>query len=216
MSAAAAIIVEAQVEARAVEADAVTELRPLPVWCPLPRGEDDPKVTCVGWVAGRQTARSEGVVVTTSWCRVDAEPPRGLVSRPADVLRLDRLPADAGCLWALSRPRSFEWLQGVLAGTRRFRASLDLGAINERRAATFAGARWAGPLPARPVFGRGWWLPGAETHRQESVATLGALDDRFVLLDARGGEVDERALAGDVEAAVDRHWQAARSRRAAS
>lgn len=210
MSSIAALIVEAQVEARTVEADAVTELRPLPVWCPLPRREDDPKTTCVGWVAGRQTARAEGVVVTTTWCRVDADPPRKLVSQPAGALRLERLPAASGRLWALSRPRSFEWLAAALSTTRRFRASLDLGAINERRAAGFTGARWGGPLPSRPVFGRGWWLPGAEAQREEAVTTLGALDDRFVLLDARGGEADELALVGDVEEAVDRRWHAER------
>jgi hypothetical protein len=216
MSPVAAILVEAQIETRAVEADAVTELRPLPVWCPLPRREDDPKVTCVGWVAGRQTARSEGIVVTTTWCRVDMDTPQELVSRPAEVLRLDRLPADAGRLWALSRPRSLEWLHGALATTRRFRASLDLGAINERRAAVFAGVRWSGPLRSRPVFGRGWWLPGAEARRRETHGTLGALDDRFVLLEAEGGAADERSLVGDLEAAVDRRWQVECSRGAVS
>jgi hypothetical protein len=207
MSAAAAILVEAQVEAREVAENAVIELRPLPVWCPLPRGEDDPKVTCVGWIAGRQTARTEGVVVSTTWCRVDAEPPRELVSRPAEALRLDRLPAAAGRLWTLSRPRSFAWLQPALSSRRRFGASLDLGAINERRAAVFAGVRWSGPLRSRPVFGRGWWLPGEEAHRREVARTLGALDDRFVLLDTAGGAADEHALVRGVEAAIDRRWR---------
>lgn len=204
----AAIMAETQIEARAVEADAVTELRALPVWCPLPRGEDDPKVTCVGWVAGRQTARIEGFVVTTTWFRVETDTPRELVSRPEEALRIDRLPADAGCLWALSRPRSFDWLRGALATTRRFRASLDPGAINERRAAIFAGVRWGGPLRLRPVFGRGWWLPGAEVSRRETFGTLGALDDRFVLLEAQGGRIDEFSLVEDLEAAVERRWHA--------
>lgn len=216
MSAPAAILVDAQAEARAVEAGAATELRPLPVWCPLPRRDDDPKVTCVGWVAGRQVAREDGVVVTISWCLVDAEPPQGLVSRPADALRLDRLPAGSGRVWALSRSRSFEWLAEALAESRRFGASLDLGAVNERRAALFPGARWGGSIDSRPVFGRGWWLPGAEPGREQREARLGALDDRFVLLSARGGEPDPRALADALEAAVARRWRAVLERRAAA
>ncbi|HEX5375528.1 MAG TPA: hypothetical protein VFW48_05150 [Solirubrobacterales bacterium] len=212
MSAAAAVLVETKVEARAVEENSVAELRPLPVWCPLPRGEDDPKVTCVGWVAGRQTARAEGVVVTTTWCRVIGDAPQDFVSRPASALRLDRLPGDAGSLWVLSRPRPLDWLAGTLSSARRFRASLDLGAINERRAASFAGARWPGRFSSRPVFGRGWWLPGEEEHRQETTATLGALGDRFVLVDARGGALDGEPLVGEVEEAVYRSWHAERLR----
>jgi len=213
VSAAAAILVESQAEARAVEEGSTVELRPLPVWCPLPRDEDDPKLTCVGWVAGRQTAHPEGLVVTTTWCRVNGESPPELVSRPGAALGLERLPREAGALWPLSRPRSLGWLPKALATIRRFPTSLDLGAINERRAATFAGARWPGSLPALPVFGRGWWLPGEEQARQESATILGALGDRFVLLDACGGEVDELALVGAVEVAAARRWREERSRR---
>lgn len=208
MSFPAAIMVETQIEARAVEADAMRELRPLPVWCPLPRREDDPKVTCVGWIAGRQTARREGVVLTTSWCWVDTDTPPNLVSRPAEVLRIDRLPAGAGMLWALSRPRSLDWLPQALVTTRRFRYSLDLGAINARRAAVFAGIRWGGQHRSRPLFGRGWWLPTLEPNRREALGKLGALDDRFVLLAAEGADADEGALVNDLEAAVMQRWQA--------
>ncbi|MGN6258674.1 MAG: hypothetical protein ACTHN3_13145 [Solirubrobacterales bacterium] len=206
MSSVAAILVEAQIEAREVEADGVTELRPLPVWCPLPRGEDDPKVTCVGWVAGRQSARAEGVVITTTWCRVETATPRELVSRPTEALRLDRLPADVGRLWPLSRLRSLHWLHEALSTTRRFRSSLDLGAINERRASVFAGVRWTGPNRPPPVFGRGWWLPGEAALRRETEVTLGALDDRFILLRAQGGVLDEKSLVADMEAAIGRRW----------
>jgi hypothetical protein len=207
MSSAAAVFVEAQIETRVVEADRVVELRPLPVWCPLPRGDDDPKVTCVGWVAGRQTARADGAVLTTTWCSVETETSRSFISRPAEALSLKRLPAHAGRLWVLSRLRSLDWLPETLATTRRFRASLDLGAINERRAAVFAGARWGGSHRSRPVFGRGWWLPGDEPRRRETVGPLGALDDCFVLLGLAGGSVDAGSLVDDVETAVDRRWR---------
>lgn len=210
MSGAAAILVEAQIEARAVEADSVAELRPLPVWCPLPRTEDDPKVTCVGWLAGRQTTRAEGSVITTTWCRVETDTPPELVSRPADALRLDRLPQGSGRLLALSRARSFEWLRVTLARSRRFRASLDLGAVNERRAGLSAGLRWTGPLRSRPVFGRGWWLPGDAAKPRETFGPLGALDDRFVLLDASDGPADPNLLVERLEQAISRRWHAAR------
>jgi|GEM_PF-6813009 len=209
MSKPAAILVEAQIEARAVDADAVAELRPVPVWCPLPRGEDDPKVTCVGWLAGRQTARAEGSVTTSTWCQIETAPPRELVSRPADALRLECLPHGAGRLLVLSRARSFEWLRETLARSRRFRASLDLGAVNERRAALSAGVRWTGPLRSRPVFGRGWWLPGEPREPdEETFGPLGALDDRFVLLDASAGSGEVGALVERVEQAVARYWHA--------
>jgi hypothetical protein len=138
---------------------------------------------------------------------VETETPQEIISRPGEALSLDRLPSDAGRLWALSRARSLDWLHVTLATTRRFRASLDLGAINERRAAIFAGTRWSGSHLSRPVFGRGWWLPGDEAHRREVVNTLGALDDRFVLLETRGGTLDASSLVADVEAAVDRRWR---------
>jgi hypothetical protein len=206
MSTAAAMMVEVQMEARVVDADKVVDLRPIPVWCPLPRDDDDPKVTCVGWVAGRQTARTEGSLVTSTWCRVDVDAPSNLVSRPSEALRLDRLPADAGRLWALSRPRSLDWLGGALATKRRFRTSLDLGAINERRAAAFAGASRRGPLRPVPLFGRGWWVP-AEGAGSVKDTTLGALDDRFVLV-RRGGDIAPGdAFVDDVEAALDELWR---------
>lgn len=215
MSRVAAVLVESQVEARAVETSTRVEVRPLPVWCPLPRGEDDPKVTAVGWVAGRQTARVEGLVITTTWCRVNADPSESLVSRPAAALGLDRLPAEAGELWTLSRARSLGWLPTALSTMRRFRTSLDLGAINERRAATFPGARWPGRLLARPMFGRGWWLPGdGDGGTRTEPGTLGALADRFVFVEVRGGEPNESALLGCVEQAVDRRWHDERSREA--
>ena len=213
MSDPAAILVEAQIEAHRVDADTVAELRPLPVWCPLPRREDDPKVTCVGWLAGRQTARAEGSVITTTWCRVETGTPPELISRPADALRFDRLPDGAGRLLALSRARSFGWLREALSSTRRFRASLDLGTVNERRAALSAGARWAGPLRALPVFGRGWWLPGETAEPRETFGPFGALDDRFVLLDASGGPADAELLVERLEQAVVGHWRAALSER---
>jgi len=211
MSFPAAIMVETQIEARAVEADAMSELRPLPVWCPLPRREDDPKVICVGWVAGRQTVRHEGVVLTTTWCQVDTDTPPSFVSRPAEVLRIDRLPDGAGTLLALSRPRSLDWLPQALSTTRRFRYSLDLGAINARRSAVFAGVRWGGQHRSRPLFGRGWWLPAVEPNRRETLGKLGALDDRFVLLEAEGADADEGALIDDLENAVTQRWQAERA-----
>lgn len=188
-----AVLAEVQIEARAVESDVVVDLRPLPVWCPLPRGDDDPKVTCVGWVGGRQTARTEGTVTTASWCRICIDTPAGLVSNPAQALALDRLPAEIGNVWALSTPRSFEWLSQVLAIRRRFRAALDLGAINERRAALFDSVRWSGKRRGLPVFGRGWWIAQADPQERIRRDVLGALDDRFVFVE-RGGR---NAMAAD-------------------
>jgi hypothetical protein len=202
------MIVEVQFEARAVDVDSVIDLRPVPVWCALPRDVDDPKVTCVGWVAGRQVARTEGHLVTTTWCRVEVDPPADLVSRPPEALRTDRLPADAGRLWVLSRRRSLDWLGVALATKRRFRSSLDLGAINERRAAAFAGARGKGPLRP-PLFGRGWWIPNAEEGSLQDT-TLGALEDRFVLIE-RGGSAVPDALDGEVEEALGELWRDAHS-----
>jgi hypothetical protein len=209
MSQAAAMLIEVQVEARTVATSKVTELRPVPVWCPLPRADEDPRVNCVGWVAGRQTARTDGVLVTTTWCWVDLDTPADLVSRPSDALRLDRLPADAGRLWALSRPRSLEWLTRELETKRRFRTSLDLGAINERRAAAFTGARGQGPRRREPLFGRAWWVPDAASSTRDS--TLGALDDRFVLI-VRGGEsAPELNFVDEAEAKLDKTWRERRN-----
>jgi hypothetical protein len=204
MTIVAAILAEVQVEARAVETDTVIELRPLPVWCPLPRGDDDPKVTCVGWVAGRQTARTAGTVTTATWCQIYADTPPELVSNPVQALSSDRLPAETGNLWALSKPRSFDWLSKVLADRRRFRTALDLGAINERRAAMFDSVRWSGQRRSSPTFGRGWWIAEAETGDRVRRDVLGALDDRFVFVERGGGGnvLDSDALVSAVEKAA--------------
>jgi hypothetical protein len=207
MDRAAAMMVETQFEARTVVADAIVDLRPVPIWCPLPREDDDPKVTCVGWVAGRQTARTEGLLITSTWCRVNLNPPQDLVSRPEGALRVERLPAADGCLWALSRPRSLDWLGRVLASKRRFRTSLDLGAINERRAAAFAGARATVPLRPPPLFGRGWWVEAADPQEHVRLTALGALEDRFVLVACDREIASAHALADDVETIVHQRWR---------
>jgi hypothetical protein len=62
------------------------------------------------------------------------------------------------------------------------------------------------------LFGRGWWILNAEEGSVRDT-TLGALDDRFVLIE-RGGSAAPGAIEDEVEEALDELWRSADTRRA--
>lgn len=129
-------------------------LRPLPVWCPLPRTAQQPKIPAVGWAAGRTTSVGSIVRLVTSWTVIESAPAPEIVSNPREALQIERAGRHGDVLFALRRLAD-EGVDVVAAfcSERRFPESLDLGAMNDRRhrvSATGEPKRF----PSGPMFGR--------------------------------------------------------------
>lgn len=180
-------------------ARAPARLRPLPVWCPLPRTPRQPKATVVGWVAGTAAIAEEARATTSFACVVSSSPAR-IESNPRAALSVSAVRSGEGRLFPVGSLRSaVETVPLLFASQRTFRDGLDLGALNDRRhgaaASNGSGPR---PLPGGPCFGRLALAVSADGGPMTaSERKLDGAADPYIVVE---GEIDEREFGAAIEA----------------
>lgn len=149
------------------------QLRPLPVWCPLPRTAQQPKVPAIGWAAGRTTSVGSMVRLTTSWTVIETAPPSEIVSNPRGALQIERTRDYGDVLFALrTMSDGGANVADTFCAERRFPRCLDLGAMNDRRHRVCADG-YPKRFPSGPMFGRA-------AVRLDGTASRAVLDSQLV------------------------------------